>query len=153
MALQDLTPQLRTRLSRLERVVGVFVVVATLLLLAGLAYYVYTTAESKGWTKRKSPYFTFVRSGTGLQVGDPIRLMGFQAGHIIEIEPMPPYQDQFGDVFVRFEIVEPYEGYIWEDSVAQVEPANFLGRTLHRDHKGHKLRPDSTLSILTRTSR
>jgi hypothetical protein len=127
MALQDLTPQLRTRLSRLERVVGIFVVVATLLLLAGLAYYVYSTAESKGWFKRKLPYFTFVRSGTGLQVGDPIRLMGFPAGRIIEIEPQPPYQDQFGDVFVQFEIVEPYEGYIWEDSVAKVEPANFLG--------------------------
>jgi len=45
MALQDLTPQLRTRLSRLERVVGIFVVLATLLLLAGLGYYVYSTAE------------------------------------------------------------------------------------------------------------
>ena len=127
MALQDLTPQLRTRLSRLERVVGIFVVVATVLLVAGLAYYVYSTAERKGWFKRKVPYFTFVRSGTGLQVGDPIQLMGFPAGRIIAIEPQPPYQDQYGDVFVQFEIVEPYEGYVWEDSVARVEPANFLG--------------------------
>src|SRR5688572_19849823 len=127
MALQDLTPQLRTRLSRLERVVGIFVVVATILLVAGLAYYVYSTAERKGWFKHKVPYFTFVRSGTGLQVGDPIQLMGFPAGRVIAIEPQPPYQDQYGDVFVQFEIVEPYEGYIWEDSVAKVEPANFLG--------------------------
>jgi len=127
MALQDLTPQLRTRLSRLERVVGIFVALATLLLLAGLAYYIYSTAERKGWFKRKVPYFTFVRSGTGLQVGDPIRLMGFTAGRIIDIQPQPPYQDQFGDVFVQLEVVEPYEGYIWEDSVAKVEPANFLG--------------------------
>ena len=127
MALQDLTPQLRTRLSRLERVVGIFVAVATLLLLAGLAYYIYSTAERKGWFKRKLPYFTFVRSGTGLQVGDPIRLMGFTAGRIIDIQPQPPYEDQFGDVFVQFQIVEPYEGYIWEDSIARVEPANFLG--------------------------
>ena len=127
MALQDLTPQLRTRLSRLERVVGIFVVLATVLLLAGLAYYVYSTAERKGWFKRKLPYFTYVGSGTGLQVGDPIRLMGFPAGRVTQIEAMPPYQDQYGDVFVQFEIVEPYEGYIWEDSVARVEPANFLG--------------------------
>lgn len=127
MALQDLTPQLRTRLSRLERVVGIFVAVATLLLLAALAYYIYSTAERKGWFKQKLPYFTFVRSGTGLQVGDPVRLMGFPAGSIIDIEAQPPYQGQFGDVFVQFEIVEPYEGYIWEDSVARVEPANFLG--------------------------
>jgi len=33
MALQDLTPQLRTRLSRMERAVGWFVFVATALLL------------------------------------------------------------------------------------------------------------------------
>jgi hypothetical protein len=127
MALQDLTPQLRTRLSRLERVVGIFVGVATVLLLAALAYYIYSTAQRKGWFKQKLPYFTFVRSGTGLQVGDPVRLMGFNAGRIIDIEAQPPYQDQFGDVFVQFEIIEPYYGYVWEDSVASVQPANFLG--------------------------
>lgn len=144
MALQDLTPQLRTRLSRLERVVGIFVVLATLLLLAGLAYYVYATAERKGWFKHKVPYFTFVRSGTGLQVGDPILLMGFQAGRIIDIEPQPPYQDQYGDVFVQFEIVEPYQGYIWEDSVAKVEPANFLGGRYIEITKGTNSAPTYT---------
>ena len=35
MALQDLTPQLRTRLSRMERAVGWFVFLATVLLLVG----------------------------------------------------------------------------------------------------------------------
>lgn len=144
MALQDLTPQLRTRLSRLERVVGIFVVLATGLLLAGLAYYVYSTAERKGWFKQKLPYFTYVRSGTGLQVGDPVRLMGFTAGQIIEIEAMPPYQDQFGDVFVRFEILEPYYGYIWEDSVARVEPANFLGGRYIEVTKGTNSAPTYT---------
>lgn len=38
MAVQDLTPQLRTRLSRVERAVGWFVILATLLLLASFAY-------------------------------------------------------------------------------------------------------------------
>jgi ABC-type transporter Mla subunit MlaD len=144
MALQDLTPQLRTRLSRLERVVGIFVGVATVLLLAALAYYIYSTAERKGWFKRKLPYFTFVRSGTGLQKGDQIRLMGFPAGSIIDIQPQPPYQDQFGDVFVQFEIVEPYEGYIWEDSVARVEPANFLGGRYIEVTKGTNSAPTYT---------
>ena len=36
MALQDLTPQLRTRLSRMERAVGWFVALAVLLLVFGL---------------------------------------------------------------------------------------------------------------------
>ena len=40
MALQDLTPQLRTRLNRMERMVGWFVFLATALLLFGFGYYV-----------------------------------------------------------------------------------------------------------------
>jgi len=35
MALQDLTPQLRTRLNRMERAVGWFVVLAAVLLILG----------------------------------------------------------------------------------------------------------------------
>jgi hypothetical protein len=144
MALQDLTPQLRTRLGRLERVVGIFVAVATLLLLGALAYYIYTTAERKGWFKQKLPYFTFVRNGTGLKVGDPVRLMGFPAGRIIEVEAMPPYEDQFGDVYVRFIVLEPYYGYVWEDSVAKVEPANFLGDRYIEVTKGTNSSPTYT---------
>ena len=68
MPLQDLTPQLRTRLSRLERLVGLFVTVATLLLLAGLGYYVYHLAERKGWFLEKLPYFTLVHDAAGLKV-------------------------------------------------------------------------------------
>ena len=59
MALQDLTPQLRTRLSRMERAVGWFVVLAIALLVFGFVYYVYHTAESKGWFLTKAPYYTF----------------------------------------------------------------------------------------------
>ena len=59
MALQDLTPQLRTRLSRMERAVGLFVVIAAGLLLFGFGYYIYTTAERKGWFKTKAPFFAF----------------------------------------------------------------------------------------------
>ena len=49
MALQDLTPQLRTRLNRMERAVGWFVLMATALLIFGFAYYLHNTAKRKGW--------------------------------------------------------------------------------------------------------
>ena len=58
MGLQDLTPQLRTRLSRVERMVGIFVTFATLLLLVGFGYYIYHTAQRKGWFKTKIIYST-----------------------------------------------------------------------------------------------
>src|ERR1051325_5468688 len=107
MALHDLTPQLRTRLSRLEKVVGWFVTVATLLLLGGLAYYIYTLAERKGWFLKKMPYYTFVRNATGLAVGDRIKLMGFDVGEITKIDAQPP-DDPYFNVFIQFRVKEPY---------------------------------------------
>ncbi|MDB6066313.1 MAG: Mce related protein, partial [Pedosphaera sp.] len=131
MALQDLTPQLRTRLNRMERAVGWFILLATLLLLFGFAYYVYTTAERKGWFKIKAQYYTYAVSGEGLLVGDPILLMGFPAGQITEITAMAPAWGSYttSNVFIGFEVTEPYYGYIWtEGSVALVSPSGFLGK-------------------------
>ena len=77
MPLQDLTPQLRTRLNKMERAVGWFVFLATALLLFGFGYYIYHTAERKGWFKIKAPFRVFVKSSAGLNVGDPVYMMGF----------------------------------------------------------------------------
>ncbi len=125
MALQDLTPQLRTRLSRVERVVGLFVTVATLLLLAGFAYYIYHTAERKGWFKTKIYYSTSLNNAAGLKEGDPVRLMGFSVGEITKVEANNPWD--YYNVTVFFRIKEPYYGYIWLDSKVKVAPADFLG--------------------------
>ena len=126
MALQDLTPQLRTRLRRVERIVGLFVGVATLLLLAGFAYYLYHTAVRKGWFTPKCPYFTYVASAEGLKVGDPIVLMGFSVGEITMITAQPP--GQYYKVFVAFDVKSPYYGYVWSDSKVKIAPAGFLGQ-------------------------
>lgn len=125
MALQDLTPQLRTRLSRVERTVGLFVTIATLLLLAGFVYYVYHTAMRKGWFDTKVVYETGLNNAAGLKPGDTVKLMGFDVGNLTEVIPNKPY-DYYG-VTVRFEIREPNYGYIWTDSQVRVAPADFLG--------------------------
>ena len=67
MPLQDLTPQLRTRLNRMERAVGWFVFLATALLLFGFGYYIYHTAERKGWFKIKAPFHTLRQKIAGLE--------------------------------------------------------------------------------------
>lgn len=135
MALQDLTPQLRTRLSRMERAVGWFVTLATALLVFGFAYYVYTTAQRKGWFKTRAPFFTLVDRATGLRVGDPIMLMGFEVGQITSIEPMPPWE--FYNVYVEFEIREPNYGYLWTvGSRARVTTADLLGKRVLEVTKG-----------------
>jgi len=129
MALQDLTPQLRTRLGRMERAVGWFVLLATALLVFGFGYYIYKTAERKGWFIQKVAYQTCLANATGIKEGDPVILMGFSVGEITKIEANGP-MDYYG-VTVFFQVKKPYYGYIWSDSVVKVASAGFLGgRTL-----------------------
>src|SRR5258706_9998913 len=127
MGLQDLTPQLRTRLSRMERAVGWFVFLATALLLFGFGYYIYHTAERKGWFKIKAPFHIYVLSSAGLNVGDDVYMMGFAVGKITSVEPQKPYEKY--NVQVKFEILEPYFRYIWTGgSYVKVNGADFLGK-------------------------
>ena len=136
MALQDLTPQLRTRLSRMERAVGWFVTLAVLLLISGFVYYVYHTASSKGWFLTKAPYYTYTDRATGLKVGDPVMLMGLTVGQITRMEPMPPWEFQH-NIYVQFEIKDPYYGYLWTvGSRAKIATADFLGKRVLEVTKG-----------------
>lgn len=125
MAVQDLTPQLRTRLSRLEKVVGWFVTLATLLLIGGLAYYVYHVAERKGWFRTKAPYFTYLESGAGLKPGDKVLMMGFPIGEITEVTAEAPEKHE--NVYVEFQVFDRYIGYVWDDSWVKVKSAGLLG--------------------------
>ncbi|MBI5384855.1 MAG: MCE family protein [Verrucomicrobia bacterium] len=125
MAVQDLTPQLRTRLSRLEKWVGVFVTFATLLLLTGLAYYLHNTAQRKGWFVPKVRYQTSLADASGLKIGQPVMLMGFEVGEITRIEANGPYD--YYNVTVDFVIRAPYHGYLWSDSRVRVAGLPFLG--------------------------
>ncbi|HEX4264920.1 MAG TPA: MlaD family protein [Verrucomicrobiae bacterium] len=133
MALQDLTPQLRTRLSRMERAVGWFVMLATALLLFGFGFYVYKTAERKGWFTPKFKYQTSLNDASGLKVGDPVTLMGFQAGEITEITPNEP--DAYFGVTIKFTILKPHYGYIWDDSRVSIS-SDLLGHRMLQITKG-----------------
>jgi len=127
MALQDLTPQLRTRLSRMERAVGWFVFLATALLLFGFGYYIYHTAERKGWFKIKAPFHTYLLSSAGLSVGDSVYMMGFPVGQITRIDPQKPYEPH--NVRVDFEIRDSYFRYIWTGgSYVKITAAGFLNQ-------------------------
>jgi hypothetical protein len=96
----------------MERAVGWFVLLATALLLFGFAYYIRTTAIRKGWFKTRVPYYTYVDSASGLNVGDPIKMMGKEIGRISYIETQPP-DDWEHNVYLKFEIIEPHDGYLW----------------------------------------
>ena len=124
MAVQDLTPQLRTRLSRLEKFVGWFVTLAVLALLAGLAYYVVHLAERKGWFLAKAPYYTYLESAAGIKVGDKVRMMGFDIGDVTRVTAEKPGERE--NVYVEFEVFDPYIGYVWDDSIVRVKSSGIF---------------------------
>ena len=124
MAIQDLTPQLRTRLSRVEWVVGIFVLLAVAVLLAGFFYYLRYTAQRKGWFLMKAPFYTFVDSAEGLKQGDGVKLMGFEVGEITQVSSLDP-EIPYG-VRVDFYVREPYFLYVWADSRVRVN-AGLIG--------------------------
>jgi hypothetical protein len=124
MALQDLTPQLRTRLSRMERAVGWFVIIATALLIFGFGYYIYNMAQRKGWFTTKFKYQTGVNNAAGLKEGNNVMLMGKPVGHITKIDPNAP--DEYYGMTVYFTVLKPYYGYIWDDSKVKIT-SDFLG--------------------------
>lgn len=127
MPLQDLTPQLRTRLSRVEHGVGWFIFLATVLLALGFCYYLYHVAEQRGWFVTKAKFHIYVESSTGLNVGDPVTIMGFSVGHITRVLPMPPRTAH--NVRVEFEIFDPFFRYIQsEGSYVKITPSGFLNQ-------------------------
>ncbi|HVU26547.1 MAG TPA: MlaD family protein [Verrucomicrobiae bacterium] len=131
MPLQDLTPQLRTRLNRMERLVGWFVFFATALLLFGFGYYLYNKARTSGWFLVKARFYTYVNNAAGLTVGAPVMLMGFQVGQISGITAMPPRSKY--NVRIEFFVnqvtpqKDPYYGYIWSEGSLVKVNSDLLG--------------------------
>ena len=110
---------------RTERVVGVFVALALLLLVAGFAYYLYHTAERKGWLIPKCPYFTFVESGRRAESRRSRHADGVRGWQHHGHHGAAAGSDR--SVYVGMEIRSPYYGYIWTDSKVRIAPAGFLG--------------------------
>ena len=118
----------------------------------GFAYYVYNTAERKGWFKIKTPYFTFTDRATGLKVGDPVTLMGFDVGRITDITAQPA-DDFVYNVYIEFELKEPFYDYIWtEGSRAKVATADLLGKRVLEVTRGTGGYPSYVFFPLRETS-
>ena len=140
MPLQDLTPELRTRLSRVERMVGWFVIVATLILLGGFAYYLYATAQRRGWFVTKINYATGLNDAAGFKVGNPVKLMGFDVGEINQIILRSPEMSHGITIF--FSVREPFYDYIWYDSHVRVM-SDLLGNRYLEVTKGQNGAPSA----------
>ena len=121
MPLQDLTPQLRTRLNRMEKIMGWFIIAALALMVLGFAYFLYRTAEQRGWFEVRAPFYTYADTGEGLAVGNPVRLMGFPIGRITDIVPMPPRgKGSEHNVLIKFLVVGQLQLHLDRELTRQI---------------------------------
>ena len=136
--MERLPPGMRAHLTRGERLVGWFVSLTGLGLVAGFAVYLWHVAERKGTFEPRAYYQTSINNAAGLRVGDPVMMMGFDVGEITAVIPNGPW-DHFNvtiEFFVRQGGDNKYYGYIWTDSKAKIASANLLGNRFIEITKG-----------------
>lgn len=141
MALNDLTPQLRTRMSRVEWYVGLFLGVTALLMIVVFVAFLRRTAEARGWFVVEVPYFTYLPDASGLKPGSPVMMMGFEVGRVTEVTAIDLQErlawdhhvtNQF-NVFARFVIradgKSQFPGYVNSDARVKLGglPVDLLG--------------------------
>jgi hypothetical protein len=117
----------------METIMGWFIIAAIALLAIGFAYFLYRTAERRGWFEINAPFFTYADTGEGLAVGDPVRLMGFPIGRITQIAPMPPRgKGTDHNVLIKFLVMGTNYSYIWSgNSRAEFVDTGFMGKHLN----------------------
>lgn len=117
--MQDLTPQIRTRLRRVEWLVLAFLIGTGLLFLSALGWWIKTTGDARGWFVIEVPYYTYLENAGAIREGTPVKMMGFTIG---KVESVTTAEDNSFNrlnkfnVFVHFLVREPYYGYIHTDS-------------------------------------
>lgn len=111
---------------------GWFILAAVAMMILALGYYLYRTAELRGWFEVKAVYKTWADTGEGLKVGDEVRLMGFPIGQITEIAPQPPRgKGSEHNVEIKFVVVGTNYYYIWTgNSRASFGSSGFIGKEL-----------------------
>jgi hypothetical protein len=77
--------------------------------------------------------------------------MGFDAGQITEITAMPP-EDIYFNVYIQFQVNEPYYGYLWADSRARVGASDFLGNRYVEVTKGSNGAPTYPMHTVKRVA-
>ena len=133
--MQDLTPQLRTRLGRVDARWGSSYSWRRFCWLPASATTFTTRRSGKGGWLPRWQYGTSLYSAAGLKVGDPVKLMGFDVGEITMIDTERP--DGVYNVYVQFSVRAPYFGYLWTaGSKVRVSPTDFLGNRVVEVTKG-----------------
>lgn len=123
---------MKIKLSRYERVAGLFVSVAILGTLVGTA----SVAIKQGWFEEKVRFVTHFENADGLHEGTKVVIAGIQAGEVENIELRDDNQ-----IKVTFHILGKYRQKVKEDSNAQLIRPFVIGERILEISVGSKESP------------
>lgn len=122
------------KFSRMDRVVGVFIIVIIALLVATVAL----VGRGKDWFRPTVTYYTQFRENYNLAPGSPVKLFKAEIGHVKSVQLV-------GDaVRVRLSIFEEYRTRFRQDTVVTVESPTLIGSEYVAVRPG---KPDSPLLL------
>lgn len=102
---------MKIRFNKFEKVAGLFVGLAILSCVVGMA----SIAIKQGWFSRKVKYQTELDSADGVHAGTVVQIAGLRVGQVIEVDL------QSNDkVLVRFEVLEKFKAKVRGDSHVQM---------------------------------
>lgn len=109
---------MKVKLSRYERVAGIFLIGA----IVGSIAITIGVAIRKGWFSRKVSYETNLDNAEGIHPGTVVQISGLRAGEVSEVELLSNEQ-----VMVRVKVLEKFSQRVKEDSQIQVVRPFLIG--------------------------
>jgi phospholipid/cholesterol/gamma-HCH transport system substrate-binding protein len=109
---------MKVKLSKYERIAGLFVLTAMLGFVASLV----GVAVKQGWFESRVEYVTQFQSGEGLHAGTTVQISGLNVGAVEDVELTADNQ-----VKVKISVLKKFENKIRKDSVAQLVRPFLIG--------------------------
>lgn len=109
---------MKVKFQRIERVAGLFIVVA----FAGAVAFTALAAIKKGWFQAKIDFKTKVLSAEGLRPGSQVTISGIRAGEITDVELLSAE-----DIVVHFNVAKEFHKQIRMDSKVQIVRPFIIG--------------------------
>lgn len=113
--------------------------------LATLGLTFYQIAKRQKWFEPTITFYSYLDHSEGIQVGDPVYLMGFKIGHVYKIDVGSSEPGHERQLVLIYKVRKKYHYYINEDSILQIQ--RFIPGTSKLELTQGKLNPETGTSL------
>ena len=111
------------------------------LALATLCLTFYQIAKRQKWFESTITFYSYLDHSQGIQVGDPVYLMGFKIGYVYKIDVGSSEPGHERQLVLIYKVRKKYHYYINEDSILQIQ--RFIPGTAKLELTQGRMNPDT----------